>query len=493
MQYVAQVGDSPTLISQKFGVSRDSLLAANPHKPTTIVAGQLTWQSLAPNEMVNVPVGGMVGAVPVADPSAPHATIRQGSSGSDVALWQTIVGVTVDGKFGPNTAAATKTWQSGHGLTADGVVGPKTWAAALGSAAKPPPAPAPSSQQQSVLGAAVRDTAAAAVSALNRAGSTYCAPGAMVGTTVGNAVHNFKAAWNAANPSRPVPIGTGKYEPITAAALSESFGGRAVPPGCGATATPPPPTPVTPTPSTVPLAVQALLSINPCDQGSAATVAAAQRALGLGPDGKYGAGTAAAARKVLPNAPAGCSPRPAWWTAPGKTNVPGGGGGGAPPGGGGDAPPGGGGGAPPGGGGGAPPGGGGGAPPGGGGGAPPGGGGGAPPGGGGGAPPGGGGAAPPGGGGGAPPGGGGGGAPPGGGGAAPPGGGGGGGMTLPEKKEGISAGAIAAGALGAAALVGLVAYAATSKKTGHRGARGARGPAKRKSTKRKPAKRSKRK
>ena len=64
----------------------------------------------------------------------PHATIQQGSSGPDVVLWQKIVGVTSDGQFGPNTAAATKTWQSQHGLTADGVVGPKSWAAAQGAA-----------------------------------------------------------------------------------------------------------------------------------------------------------------------------------------------------------------------------------------------------------------------------------------------------------------------------------------------------------------------
>lgn len=57
-------------------------------------------------------------------------TLRNGSSGDDVATWQRIVGVTPDGAFGPQTEAATRAWQSSHGLTADGVVGPKTWAAA---------------------------------------------------------------------------------------------------------------------------------------------------------------------------------------------------------------------------------------------------------------------------------------------------------------------------------------------------------------------------
>lgn len=65
--------------------------------------------------------------------AASHATIKQGSKGSDVVAWQKIIGVTADGNFGSGTAAATKTFQTKHGLTADGVVGPKTWSAALGT------------------------------------------------------------------------------------------------------------------------------------------------------------------------------------------------------------------------------------------------------------------------------------------------------------------------------------------------------------------------
>jgi hypothetical protein len=57
-------------------------------------------------------------------------TIKQGSTGDAVRQWQGIIGVTVDGQFGPNTATATKTWQSSHGLTADGIVGPASWGAA---------------------------------------------------------------------------------------------------------------------------------------------------------------------------------------------------------------------------------------------------------------------------------------------------------------------------------------------------------------------------
>lgn len=60
-------------------------------------------------------------------------TIQQGSTGDAVVQWQKILGVTADGKFGPNTAAATKSFQQKHGLKADGIVGPNTWLAGLGA------------------------------------------------------------------------------------------------------------------------------------------------------------------------------------------------------------------------------------------------------------------------------------------------------------------------------------------------------------------------
>lgn len=57
-------------------------------------------------------------------------TLRVGSTGVAVQVWQKILGLRTDGKFGIATAAATKRWQQARGLRADGVVGPSTWAAA---------------------------------------------------------------------------------------------------------------------------------------------------------------------------------------------------------------------------------------------------------------------------------------------------------------------------------------------------------------------------
>lgn len=420
MSYKVQQGDSPARIARRFGIPMTTLIGANPHKPTTVVANQRTWRSLRAGEAVNVPgvgVGdgnlgytpgsitgphstirrgskgndvatwqsflgvtadgvfgaqteaatrsfqtsrgltadGVVGpntwaaaqgavttqtqaaqamytptsrSMAPSSPTAPHSLIKRGSSGPDVALWQTIIGVTADGVFGSGTESATIAWQKAHGLYADGIVGTNTWAAALGGAA--PVAAAPVSTSSSVTSSA--STALAAL----RADANYCASVKKSGTPVNSGVHNFKAAWNTAHPNNKVPINTGNYEPVVASALSSALGGAQVPPGCGAAAvtTPAPSaqvpsvTPVSfPTSSgSVPVAIQALSSVDPCYSGNAAMVCAAQSALGLPADGKYGAGTANALRRFFPNAPAPCSPAPLWWGHAGDNKCGGGGG-----------------------------------------------------------------------------------------------------------------------------------------------------------------------
>lgn len=59
-------------------------------------------------------------------------TIRKGSGGRAVRLWQTIVGVEVDGIFGQKTEQATISFQNKNGLTVDGIVGQQSWKAGLG-------------------------------------------------------------------------------------------------------------------------------------------------------------------------------------------------------------------------------------------------------------------------------------------------------------------------------------------------------------------------
>lgn len=60
-------------------------------------------------------------------------TIKKGSQGRIVRVWQVIVSAKVDGNFGKDTEAKTITFQKTHGLVPDGIVGDKTWAAGLAS------------------------------------------------------------------------------------------------------------------------------------------------------------------------------------------------------------------------------------------------------------------------------------------------------------------------------------------------------------------------
>ena len=60
-------------------------------------------------------------------------TIKKGSTGKAVKIWQIIVGVKSDGDFGSKTERATKEFQERNGLKIDGIVGDKSWRAGLES------------------------------------------------------------------------------------------------------------------------------------------------------------------------------------------------------------------------------------------------------------------------------------------------------------------------------------------------------------------------
>lgn len=60
-------------------------------------------------------------------------TIKKGSKGAAVKIWQVIIGAEIDGSFGAETERLTKAFQSSHGLEIDGVVGKNSWRAGLES------------------------------------------------------------------------------------------------------------------------------------------------------------------------------------------------------------------------------------------------------------------------------------------------------------------------------------------------------------------------
>jgi N-acetylmuramoyl-L-alanine amidase len=54
--------------------------------------------------------------------------LKKGSTGPEVEELQKILGIKVDGDFGPATELAVMKYQGQNSLTPDGIVGPKTWA-----------------------------------------------------------------------------------------------------------------------------------------------------------------------------------------------------------------------------------------------------------------------------------------------------------------------------------------------------------------------------
>ena len=104
------------------------------------IVGQTTWKELY-DEFLSIQSDN---GTPNAYPGTP---LREGASGQNVRLVQfwlkiartvytSLESVTVDGKFGADTAAAVRRFQRYFGLTADGVVGRTTWNSLYGRASQ---------------------------------------------------------------------------------------------------------------------------------------------------------------------------------------------------------------------------------------------------------------------------------------------------------------------------------------------------------------------
>lgn len=72
-------------------------------------------------------VGGTEITTATSEVSVEMPTLKKGSKGKAVKVWQTIVGADVDGDFGSKTKTATLEFQRKYKLAQDGIVGKNSW------------------------------------------------------------------------------------------------------------------------------------------------------------------------------------------------------------------------------------------------------------------------------------------------------------------------------------------------------------------------------
>ena len=325
MRYQTKPGDSPTRIARAYGIPMSALINANAHKPTHMVANQRTWRELRHNETINVPVGVGVGDAVTDAVNAPHFARwpvpsierRSGLRNPERPRCHDRRKV---GQRHRDSSESSRSKRAGRVQPSSIVVGScraeqlsrkssGTYGfSAAGSGLEPR-----QGRKRSSRGASRRLELLFERQTLGH-GREHRHPQLQGGVELGE-------------PSNPVPINTGNYEPIVqiALALALNTSQSNVPPGCGAV-----PTATTPTPAaTQPPPIQATTApssspyVDPCRAENVAKVCDLQRSLRVTADGKYGPATASAARSVDPSAPGACSPRPTWWKPAGQSNCPG--------------------------------------------------------------------------------------------------------------------------------------------------------------------------
>ena len=112
-----------------YGASEKDAMKYNP------VMWQYSSKGNVPGISGNVDMNNVYMDVPKETPKEEkgYPVLYKGSKGTAVKVWQCIVGVKVDGKFGNDTLTAVKAWQKRNGLTVDGIVGANSWEKGLNS------------------------------------------------------------------------------------------------------------------------------------------------------------------------------------------------------------------------------------------------------------------------------------------------------------------------------------------------------------------------
>lgn len=98
----------------------------NKHSHISVRLERVYFDSVAPwniEGVIESPGGPVVTPSPIVRP-----LLKRGSKGQEVKNLQAmLLGITVDGKFGPKTEAAVRAFQGATGMRQDGKVGPLTW------------------------------------------------------------------------------------------------------------------------------------------------------------------------------------------------------------------------------------------------------------------------------------------------------------------------------------------------------------------------------
>lgn len=103
----------------------------NYNKAAGKVLAGLRRRRAAEQALFNKPVSAATPAQNTESEDYNMKTIKKGSKGNAVKVWQIIIGAAADGNFGSGTERMTKTWHGKHGLAVDGIVGAKSWKAGL--------------------------------------------------------------------------------------------------------------------------------------------------------------------------------------------------------------------------------------------------------------------------------------------------------------------------------------------------------------------------
>jgi hypothetical protein len=115
-----------------YGVAAVALLDGKPTQLADVAAHPEMWRMVlsdGPTDDFSLFPTKPSTVVRAVVPAQVSRTLRRGATGEDVRALQSVLGLSADGIFGPNTERAVKDFQAAHALDVDGVVGPATRAA----------------------------------------------------------------------------------------------------------------------------------------------------------------------------------------------------------------------------------------------------------------------------------------------------------------------------------------------------------------------------